>query len=698
MNKNDANIIVLSVILLVPLLMLFSCTPSDSVVRIDGKNIRIEFNNNLHSRVTAVFGKNIPIGDFVPSEYITVDGNTLEDFHYVRHHTTDVNDGIGSGKKYTILGHSPSLAKEIAVILYDNFPSLAVFNVRYTNTGENSAIVNSWTNNRYSIRNTTSASYGNSFWSYQSESTSRRADWILPVNEGFEQKNYMGMNNSDYGGGTPVSDVWRPDVGIAVGHVEKTAKLVSIPVTMPDAHAALLGVTLEKEQTLEPGATLITYDTFVSVHTGDYFGTLVTYRDFMIRRGIPIKLEQPADAYESQWCAWGYERNFTMEQVYGTLPKVRELGYHWAVLDDGWQNNVGDWQLDRQKYPRGDRDMQRFVQHIHDQGLRSKLWWAPLAVHPSARTYRAHPEFLLLDKEGKPVDISWWNSYYFCPAYKPVQDYTRDQVVTFMKTWGYQGLKIDGQHLNGAPPCYNPAHNHERPEESVEAVADFFKVIYDTALEIVPDALIEICPCGTAYSFFIMPYMTQGVASDPTSSWQVRHKGRTLKALMGPSTPYFGDHVELTSTGEDFASQVGIGAVIGTKFTWPVGAKPGSSAELTPEREEKWAKWSEVYSKTRLPEGTYLGELYDIGFYRPETHAISKDGKMYYAFYADQNPGRRANEPSHWKGSVEFRGLGNKTYIITDYVNNIELATVKGPVAKLEVEFTDYLLVEAVPH
>ena len=47
-----------------------------------------------------------------------------------------------------------------------------------------------------------------------------------------------------------------------------------------------------------------------------------------------------------------------------------------------------------------------------------------------------------------------------------------------------------------------------------------------------------------------MPYMNQAVASDPKSSWQVRHKGKTIKALMGPSAAYAGDHVELSDDGE----------------------------------------------------------------------------------------------------------------------------------------------------
>ena len=32
-----------------------------------------------------------------------------------------------------------------------------------------------------------------------------------------------------------------------------------------------------------------------------------------------------------------------MKLIEDTLPKARELGLRWAVIDDGWQSNVGDW-------------------------------------------------------------------------------------------------------------------------------------------------------------------------------------------------------------------------------------------------------------------------------------------------------------------------------------------------------------------
>ena len=53
---------------------------------------------------------------------------------------------------------------------------------------------------------------------------------------------------------------------------------------------------------------------------------------------------------------------------------------------------------------------------------------------------------------------------------------------------------------------------------------------------------------------------------------------------MGESAPYFGDHVELSDGGSDFASSVGIGAIVGTKFTWPSDHHTHTDYLLPPEK------------------------------------------------------------------------------------------------------------------
>jgi alpha-galactosidase len=169
----------------------------------------------------------------------------------------------------------------------------------------------------------------------------------------------------------------------------------------------------------------------------------------------------------------------------------------------------------------------------------------------------------------------------------------------------------------------------------------------------------------------------------------VRIKGKTLIGLTRGKIPFAGDHVELSDNMSDFASTVGIGGVIATKFVWPVGShenKETGDISLGPEKEKKWKKWIRIYNENMLSTGKYLGELYDIGYDRPETHAIQKDDLMFYAIYAD-----------NFEGNVELRGLKNKSYRIYDYENSKDLGEVTGPITKLPVKFEKHLLIKAIP-
>jgi alpha-galactosidase len=445
-----------------------------------------------------------------------------------------------------------------------------------------------------------------------------------------------------------------------------------------------VAVECEHAFTLAPGESSSTFLTFVAVHRGDYFATLDAYRRILAERGI-VQAKVPEAAYEPIWCAWGYERGFTVAQIMHTLPKARELGLVWVVVDDGWQTAEGDWYLNRNKFPNGDADMIALVQAIRRAGMKPKLWIAPLAARPGSDLLRAHSDMLLLDKQGAAQNITWWNSYTLCPAYPKTVEWGKTLVRKMMQEWGYQGLKLDGQHLNGVAPCYNPAHQHSRPEESVEKLQEFWASIYREAASIDPDAVIELCPCGTCQAFHNMRYMNQPVASDPLTSWQVRHKGKTIKALMGSHAAYAGDHVELSDWGNDFASTVGIGAIVSTKFTWPQDVGEGGVL-LTREKEAEWRRWIALHNAKRLPQGHYRGDLYDIGFDKPEAHAIAKADRVYYAFYADR-----------WNGPIELRGLENRQYKVADYWTGRTIGAVSPGAGRLSVSFERFLLLEATP-
>ena len=152
---------------------------------------------------------------------------------------------------------------------------------------------------------------------------------------------------------------------------------------------------------------------------------------------------------------------------------------------------------------------------------------------------------------------------------------------------------------NAMGECYAKDHYHVSPEESFEALPKLYKIISEETRKLKSLAILEMCPCGKFPSFYKMPYYNQPVASDPTSTWQIRHRGKTIKALMGPRAAFYGDHVERFYSKNNFASMVGVGGIPGSKFV-AVETDDGFLGKkypvwLDPGRRENFELWLKVY-------------------------------------------------------------------------------------------------------
>lgn len=658
-------------------------------VYIRNEHLSIAINDVLHTKVDVDFPSSKKLmNSYSASEILATKYYDIKDFTFTNKMVKPIETQSGKGFEYLISGMDKihKIEKVLQITTYNQYPNTAFFITHYINHSSKNITVNKWANHHYQIIPSDDTT---KFWSFMGSSNADRADWIRKVNAGFYQKNFMGMNAVDYGGGIPIIDLWRKDAGIAIGHTETVAKLVSLPVDF-DIYSTKADMQIEYEYPegvqFSPGDTLSSFETFISVHEKDCFQTLSMFSKYMHTKGIQAPAQEP-QAFEPIWCAWGYERNFSLQEILHTLPKVKEMGIKWIGLDDGFQQAEGDWHTNKERFPDGDVSMKQFVDSIHAQGLKAVLWWAPLAADPNSKILKDDPNLLLLQKDGAPQFITWWDAFMMAPTYAGTIKITKETVKLFLEDWGFDALKLDGQHMNACAPDYQDNHDIEYPEQSFEQMPMIFKTIFETARSIKPNAVIEFCPCGDCMSFYHMPYTNQFVASDPLSSWQVRLKGKVYKAIM-PTTAYFGDHVELTDKKQDFASQIGIGAVPGTKFVWPAtGVASKDENFLTSEKEIYFKKWIQIYNDKLLSKATYKGNLYDIGYDYPETHCIQKSDSMYYAFYADA-----------YSGQLELRGLEqHKKYKVMDYFNNKEIAIIDGAHPKIEIRFDQFLLIEVTP-
>lgn len=614
-----------------------------------------------------------------------------------------VNTVFGEGKRFVLTGKykSKAIEQQITLEFYPEYPDAVISHVRYTNTGNDNIIIDEIYNNVFTLdarmTNEDNQPYG--FWTFQGVAHDWGLDYIFSLPGDFERENYLGLQEESLmGGGVPLNDYWNETMGMAIAHIEPKPTIASMPVKVNKNQTVEIGIKKKMDKELGPGESIESILTATTIHHMDYYDAVKTYGRLMAAQGL--RMEPFAkEAYEAIWCGWGYESDFTPEDIINTLPKIKEMGIRWVVIDDRWFDRYGDWNTREETFPGGMRQLKQFVQDLHDQGFLTKIWWAPTPAQPEVITNerrwpsatpgasdvaKQHPEWLVMDEQGN-YQRCFRNMYFLDPASPEVQQYMEDLTRMFIDDLGFDGHKLDAYYI--VPPNYNPEGQGEYPEQSYEDVPELIRIIHETSKELKPYSVTEICNCGVPQDFYQSIHTDQPVVSDPTSYEQVRNRVKLNKALWGPDCPIYGDHVEHVKVnddklGMDFASSVGTGAVIGTKFTWPAGPE---KVRLTPEKEPHYKKWIALYNEKMLSKGEYLN-LYDIAYDKPETHVIRKDGKMYYSFYADE-----------WNGDIELRGLEDKDYTVRDYVNDVDIEMVSNGNNKINVTFTDHLFIECTP-
>jgi alpha-galactosidase len=682
-----------------------------------------------------------------PGQILSVARQRVSDFAFdtASARVSDAQGKLGkSGKRLDIHASSPSVALDetLSLEFYDDFPGLALVSASFRNNGQRVIVLDSVALQKHRFRSaqTDAATTKSSMWTFQGSSLKWGKDEIFPLPAKFSQENPFGApvetkgDLGRVGGGIPIVAFWDKNVGEAVGHLETLPLVLSIPVETTSDGSVDVSVHIPVNTTLKPGDIFSTPRTFIAVYAGDFYEPLSLWSNAVEREGL-AKPANNDENYAISWCGWGYESEVTPKLMADTIPKLKELGIHWATLDDRWFSNYGDWLPRTDTFP-GD-SIQKMVKEFHDQGFKLQLWGLPLAVEDGKYKYeshkyvtsdvvREHPDWLVLDEKGQPARMTR-NLATLCPALPEVRDYYRKLTERFIRDWDFDGHKLDN--IYSVPPCFNPKHRHKSPNDSVYAMGDVYKIIFETTRALKPNSITQSCPCGTPPSVAWLRYMDQAVTADPVGSIQVRRRIKMYKALLGPRAAIYGDHVELTrlvgantdheiEVGSDFASTLGTGGILGTKFTWPDYGPKFETVYLNKQKMDHWKKWTALYNQKMLSKGNFLN-LYVYGYDSPEAYAIEKDGTLYYAFYSPENfvkldsakpiSGESNSSKSlssketiaaslgRWKGEVELRGLSAKSYRIVDYVNNKDYGTVAGPAPRLRVEFQDHLLLQASP-
>ena len=654
-----------------------------------------------------------PVGSTGGSDSILIAGKEYDfipEFNQAK--VQEASGKLGRGKRVEITARplAPAgvpIERTLVLEAYDDFPGIALVSTSYKNVGTSDVKIEKvlMQEHQLNAKQADASAQPYDMWSFQGSSYNWGENDVRKLTRTSAQPNVMGEQvKGGYGGGIPVVAFWTASVGEAIGHVETLPWTLSIPVKVGREGRVETQLEIPVNSSLKPNETYSTPRSFLAVYSGDFYEPLRMWSSVLQKEGWNVP-KPSSEAYNVAWCGWGYEFNVTPKEMLGTVPKLKEMGIKWATLDDRWFDTYGDWNPRTDTFP-GD-SIKQMVDDFHKQGIYAQLWWLPLGVEDGQGKYESHkykvadivkqhPDWLILDKNGKHARMVR-DLGALCPAVPEVQSYFKQLTEKFIRDWGFDGSKLDN--IYSVPACYNPAHHHKSPQDSVKAMGDVYKTIFETTRAIKPESVTQACPCGTPPSLAWLPFMDQAVTADPVGGVQVRRRIKMYKALLGPEAAVYGDHVELsemTRTGADgwsehgwdFASTIGPGGVVGTKFVWPDPGPKYKPVALTPQKEEHWKKWIGLYNQKMLSKGEFL-DLYTYGYDVPEGYAIAKDGKMYYAFFVE--PGKP------FSGEVELRGLKPGSYEVVDYADGKSYGTMQaeqGKAPRLKAEIKDHLLLE----
>jgi alpha-galactosidase len=172
--------------------------------------------------------------------------------------------------------------------------------------------------------------------------------------------------------------------------------------------------------------------------------------------GIPTPRPAPTG-----WCSWyQYYTSVTEADVLENLTAIGSAGLPVDVIqiDDGWQAGIGDWTSLSDRFG----SLPNLARRLHEGGRRAGIWVAPFLAGARSRLAREHPDWLLTDEAGNPVDAghNWDQALYGLDATNPGVAAYLTEVFSGLVDAGFDYVKLDflyagaldAPRADGSPP------------------------------------------------------------------------------------------------------------------------------------------------------------------------------------------------------------------------------------------------------
>ena len=239
----------------------------------------------------------------------------------------------------------------------------------------------------------------------------------------------------------------------------------------------------------------------------------------------PYNAETPHPVHYNCWEAIYFDHN--IEVLKDIATRAAALGAERFVLDDGWFGNrdddtssLGDWDIDRRKYPDG---LTPLIDHVQSEGMRFGIWFEPEMVNKESQLYNDHPEWVLGGDE-QPLGR---NQLTLNLDHEGVTDYLFDKIHAVLDEYDIDYVKWD--------------HNRVLPLKDDGQTRAFYRLI-DALKRKHPNVDFESCASGGGrIDYGVLEYCSRVWLSDSNDALE-RWRMQTSASAFLPNE-IMGSHV-----------------------------------------------------------------------------------------------------------------------------------------------------------
>jgi alpha-galactosidase len=204
---------------------------------------------------------------------------------------------------------------------------------------------------------------------------------------------------------------------------------------------------------LDPGEEFCSEWTYIQFVDLPSLDPAADYVQTVARQMEPRILAQAPSAKWTHW--YHYFQNITEQLFIANLEVIDSihdtLPFQTVQLDDGYQSAWGDWTTCNSKFPNG---LAYLADRITEKGYIPGLWLSPFVVDPRSKTAQEHPDWLVTEKNGKPINSGFFYNFFgyaLDSTHPAVQDYLRDLMDTIVHKGGFKFVKTDFVYAGALP-------------------------------------------------------------------------------------------------------------------------------------------------------------------------------------------------------------------------------------------------------